>query len=80
MKDDEDGSFTLEPGDSIAIDPSEKVFRFPCPFCAAKVLVGHFILDGVSELGALHTLPMCEKFESLSPVEYMKACRLRRMD
>lgn len=38
-----------------------------CPFCGRRFIA--------SENGTvLHYMPMCEKFEQLDPVEFLKAC------
>lgn len=46
--------------------------HFHCPFCR-----GTAIIEEPTEEGqlVLHTMPMCKKFEKLSPLDYITAVR-----
>lgn len=44
---------------------------FVCPFCQAKCTTS------LEHCAVLHTEPMCEKFEQLGPVEFLKAVNER---
>lgn len=44
---------------------------FTCPFCKAKCTTS------LEHCAVLHTEPMCEKFEQLGPVEFLKAVNER---
>jgi hypothetical protein len=49
--------------------PKFKAVReFACPFCGLRVAVS------VQPCAVLHAVPMCDRFEHLEPVDFMRAC------
>jgi hypothetical protein len=46
----------------------------PCPFCGRSIAYGINPVDGMAD-SLLHTMPMCEKFESMDVEEFVVAMR-----
>lgn len=49
--------------------------KFDCPFCT-----GYFSISvkGGEPNGVIHTLPLCNKFQDLSPDRFLEAARLEK--
>lgn len=47
-------------------------FLGKCPFCSGTISAS------VENCAVMHTLPMCHEFESKDPLEFVKACNVKK--